>query len=118
MTSVSTKYFIVLMALMTMSSNAYASDFSGLFSALYLFIVVSISSTINIAFIISYHASGKYKDLSFAKKHVGFAMIIPAIGVLIAMADHRTEQDMMYIIAFNALAALIALIPLFIRKIS
>jgi len=116
MTSLSAKHLIAILVLTSISSNAYASDFSGLFSALYLFVVVSISSAINIGFIISYHVAGKYQDLAFARKHVGFAMIIPAIGVLIAMGDHRTEQDMMYMIAFNALAGLIALSPLFIRN--
>lgn len=112
----SVKNNIVLTALLLVSSSAYASDYTGFFSAMYLLLVVSISTAINIGLIISFFMKGKYVDRSFAIKHASIAVIIPAIGIVLAIADHRTQQDLMYVIGFNILAAIIALSPLFITK--
>jgi len=99
-----------------LSSHVYASDFSGFFSVMYLIIIVGFSTAINIGLIITFYASGKYQDISFVKKHTGIAITIPLIGMLLAVGDHRSDQDLIYCLGFNTLAAAIALIPVFIRR--
>jgi len=106
-----TALFLVLL-----SSNIYASDYSGFFASMYLMIVVSISTAINLGLIVSFYASGKYQELGFVKKHIGTAIIIPLIGILLALADHRTSQDLIYCLGLNTFAGVLAFIPLFLRQ--
>jgi len=111
-----TKNSVITAVLLLFAASAHASDFTGFFSAMYLMLVVGISSAINIGLIITYYMSGKYNDIAFAKRHAAIAVAIPIIGILLALSDHRTEQDLIYMLGFNLLAAVIALSPLFIRK--
>jgi len=110
------KNSVITTVLLLFATSAHASDFTGLFSAMYLMLVVGIGSAINIGLIITYYTSGKYNDIAFAKKHAALAVAIPIVGIFLALSDHRTEQDLIYMLGFNLLAAVVALSPLFIRK--
>ena len=110
------KNSVVTAVLLLFTTTAQASDYTGFFAAMYLMIVVGIGSAINIGLIITFYMSGKYNDIAFAKKHAALAVAIPIIGILLALSDHRTQQDLIYMLGFNLLAGLVALSPLMIRK--
>ena len=102
--------------LMLLAGNAQASDYRGIFSFMYLLVVVSIATAIHLALVIAFHLRGKYADIAFAKKHAGIAMIVPIVGILMALGDHKTQEDLLILLGLNLLACLVALIPLLIRR--
>lgn len=95
---------------------AWASDFTGFLSVMYLIIVVSLFTTINLGLIIAFHSKGRYADRSFVNRHIGLGVIVPLIGCYLSVSDYRNEHDLFMTLGFNGLALLLVFIPLLLHK--
>lgn len=89
----------------------WASDPTGMLSFLYLFplgIWVLMAATV----VIPSAASGTYASELKAGRHTLVAAIVPAIGLFIALIDHRGADDLILFVACNGFGLLVALIPI------
>jgi hypothetical protein len=111
--------FARLLALTSFSCvpiTAWASDYTGFLPLMYLIVIVSLFTVINIGLILAFHSKGKYADRAFANKHVGLGAIIPLIGCLLSVSDYRNGHDLFITLGLNFIALLLVFIPLIIHK--
>jgi hypothetical protein len=97
--------FVVLAVL---PNVAWASDPSGLATAMYIAFVMAPWGLFNSIALAYYFSKHRYTEKYFAKKHCVIASVIPALGFLLSLLDfsdshYRTDQYIFYAIILGGL---------------
>lgn len=111
-TSMRTPRIAALTILMTLPGVAWASDYTGVFSMLYLIFVVTPLALAYLVVMVISTAKSRYRSRDYAIKHSKIATIATAIGAVLAIfefrnvyIDHRGDATMMTAIYGSLLIA-------------
>ena len=111
-----------LSALMALPSVAWGSDFSGIYTIMYLLFVIAPLLVVHLIVTLTSLLRGRYASRSFAIGHSIIASVAPGLGFLWAMFEFRPSWDgdqsarMFVALVIYAPLLLISWIPMAIHK--